>query len=80
MVFDVLEITELLAELGYGNDPRLENAVQFILSKQNPQGRWKLANSLNGKMWIDIEKRGKPSKWVTLRALRVLKCCTEHQL
>jgi hypothetical protein len=32
-----------------------------------------LANSLNGKMWIDIEKKGKPSKWVTLRALRLLK-------
>jgi hypothetical protein len=26
-------------------------------------------------MWIDIEQRGKPSKWVTLRALRVLKRC-----
>jgi hypothetical protein len=26
-----------------------------------------------GKMWMDIEKKGKPSKWVTLRALRVLK-------
>lgn len=76
---DVLEITGLLAELGYGSDPRLENAIQLILSKQNAQGRWKLANSLNGKMWIDIEKRGKPSKWVTLRAIRVLKYCTRSR-
>jgi hypothetical protein len=26
----------------------------------------------NGKMWVDIEEKGKPSKWVTLRAMRVL--------
>ena len=29
--------------------------------------------TLNGKMWIDIEQKGQPSKWITLRALRVLK-------
>jgi hypothetical protein len=27
----------------------------------------------NGKTWVDVEQKGKPSKWVTLRALRVLK-------
>lgn len=70
---DVLENVAVLVNLGYGNDPRLENALEFILSKQDDQGRWKLANSLNGKMWIDIEKRGRPSKWVTLRVLRMLK-------
>jgi hypothetical protein len=32
-----------------------------------------MKHSLNGKMWADIEAKGKPSKWVTLRALRVLK-------
>jgi hypothetical protein len=47
----------------------LANALQFILSKQDAQGRWKLENALNGKMWADIEEKGKPSKWVTLRAL-----------
>ena len=36
-------------------------------------GRWALKHSLNGKMWIDIEAKGKPGKWITLRALRVLK-------
>jgi len=70
---DVLETTAVLAELGYGNDPRLANALQLVLSKQDAQGRWKLENALNGKMWADIEKKGRPSKWVTLRALRVLK-------
>jgi len=78
---DVLETTAVLADLSYGGDgsaelgevPRLANALQLILSKQDAQGRWKLENTLNGKMWADIEKKGQPSKWVTLRALRVLK-------
>jgi hypothetical protein len=70
---DVLETTAVLVELGYGDDPRLANALQLILSKQDAQGRWKLENTLNGKMWADIEEKAKPSKWVTLRALRILK-------
>ena len=70
---DVLEITSVLVDLGYGDDPCLESAIQFILGKQDEQGRWKLENTMN-RMWVDIEKKGKPSKWVTLRALRVLKC------
>lgn len=70
---DVLETTAVLAELGYGDGPRLSSALQFILSKQDAQGRWKLENALSGKMWADIEEKSKPSKWVTLRALRVLK-------
>lgn len=70
---DVLETVAVLVELGYGADPRLSHALQFIRDKQDRQGRWKLENSLNGKTWADIEKKGKPSKWVTLRALRVLR-------
>ncbi len=35
-------------------------------------GRWKLDDSLNGKMLADIERKGKPSKWITLRAMTVL--------
>lgn len=67
----------MLVELGYGDDLRLSNALQFILSKQDRQGRWRLENTLNGtlRVWIDIEQKGKPSKWITLRALRVLKAC-----
>lgn len=70
---DVLEVTGVLAELGYGGDSRLANALRLILSKQDDQGCWTLENSLNGKMWADIEVKKKPSKWVTLRALCVLK-------
>jgi hypothetical protein len=69
---DVLETLANLAALGYGQDPRLEGAWEWLLEEQDDQGRWPLQNSLKGKMWIDIERQGQPSKWVTLRALRAL--------
>jgi hypothetical protein len=70
---DVLETTAVLVDLRYSDDLRLKHAFEFILSKQDARGRWKLENTLNGKMWADIEKKGQPSKWVTLRALRALR-------
>jgi hypothetical protein len=72
-VTDVLQTAEALTEAGYGGDPRLEGTYDLILSKRDPSGRWKLEYAYTGKTWIDIEARGEPSKWVTLRALRVLK-------
>jgi hypothetical protein len=47
------------------------------LDKQDAPGRWKLENALNTKMWADIEQKGQPSKWITLRALRVVKAMEE---
>ncbi|MFN8597166.1 MAG: nitrogen fixation protein NifH [Anaerolineae bacterium] len=70
---DVLETALVLSEAGYARDPRLARALDLILSKRDASGRWALKHSLNGKMWIDIEQKGQPSKWITLRALRVLK-------
>ena len=69
---DVLETAGVLAELGYGRDPRLAGALELIRSKQGPDGKWVLEHTLNGKMWVDIESRGQPSKWITLRAMKIL--------
>jgi hypothetical protein len=76
---DVLEASLALCEAGYGADPRLGNTVEFILSKRQADGCWLMKHSLNGKMWADIEVKGKPSKWITLRALRVLKAAGREQ-
>ena len=73
-VTDVLQNLEVLTGLGYGRDTRLKSALNLLLSKQDKQGRWKLSYTYNGKTWADIEVKGQPSKWVTLRALRVLQC------
>jgi hypothetical protein len=69
---DVLETLEVLTALGYGSDTRLERAFDLVLSKRDGSGRWKLENTLNRKTWVDIEAKGRPSKWVTLRALCML--------
>lgn len=73
---DVLEALLALSEAGYGKDQRLKNAIELVFSKRGADGRWAMKHSLNGKMWVDIEAKGTPSKWVTLRALRVLKAAS----
>jgi hypothetical protein len=72
-VADVLQNLAVLTSFGYGADPRLSSAMDLVEGKQDQQGRWKMEHSYNGKTLADIEEKGKPSKWVTLRALSVLK-------
>jgi hypothetical protein len=72
-VADVLQVAETLAELGKAKDPRLANTVEFVLRKQTPEGRWRNEYAYNGKTWVDVDRQGQPSKWVTLRAARFLK-------
>ncbi len=72
-VADVLHNLEVLTSFAYGSDRRLSAAMELVLGKQDQLGRWKMEYSYNGKSLVDIEEKGQPSKWVTLRALRVLK-------
>jgi hypothetical protein len=72
-ISDILEILEVLSALGHGGDERLDAAFQLLSNKQNDQGQWPLEYTYNGKTWVDIEEKGKPSKWVTLRTLRAIK-------
>ncbi len=69
---DMLEAMLSLAEVGAESDPVLDDPLDYIESKRLKDGRWKLDDSLNGKMLADIERKGQPSKWITLRALTVL--------
>lgn len=71
-ITDLLQIVEALVLLGYGNDPRLANALKLIREKRDAHGRWPLEYDYAGKIWFDVGEKKKPSKWVTLRALRVL--------
>jgi len=72
-VTDLLQNVEALVALGYGGDSRLEKALEIVREKQDEQGRWSLEYNYLGKTWVDIGEKRKPDKWVTLRALRVLK-------
>ncbi len=77
---DILNIAEAFTALGYGSDPRLANTLNLIRGKQDEHGRWSLEYVIpNYKMWVKYGSKGKPNKWVTLRALRVLKQAGEQE-
>jgi hypothetical protein len=72
-ITDLLQIAEALVGLGYSKDPRLANVFKLIRDKQDELGRWPLEFTYTGKTWGDYGAKKQPNKWVTLRALRVLK-------
>ena len=69
---DVLEILGILTKLGY-KDERMQEAIDLVVSKQDDEGKWKLESTFNGRFQTNIEQKTKPSKWITLGALGVLK-------
>jgi hypothetical protein len=69
---DLLQLLEVLAELGHGADPRVVPARDWVAAQQDEQGRWTNRHAYKGKTTVDFEQQGQPSKWVTLRACTVL--------
>jgi hypothetical protein len=74
-IADALQGLETLVELGHGSDPRLASTVELLLDKQDAEGRWRNENGYRDRLWTATDPPRAPSKWVTLRALRVLKRC-----
>lgn len=72
-ITDLLQLVQALVELGHGSDPRLARALAIIREKQDGKGRWLLEHDYQGKVWADFGAQKQANKWVTLRALRVLK-------
>ena len=69
---DLLEVLWALARLEVPITKEIEIGIAKLLFLQIPHGKWEMKNSLNGKMWADIEQKGKPSRWLTLKACEVL--------
>jgi hypothetical protein len=72
-VSDILQIAEAMVNLGYSEDPRLKNTLDFIQNKKDDEGRWPLEYDYKGKTWVEFGVKKQPNKWVTLRAVRLLK-------
>ena len=75
--YDVLRALDYFrsaAELtGAAPDPRLAEAVEHVRSRRLDDGTWPLDWTLPGRVWFDVDDGpGRPSRWVTLRAMRVL--------
>jgi hypothetical protein len=69
---DVLETMTVLAKAGWGGHPHVQAGIEWLLAKQDHAGRW-LLKQTPGKMWASFGQVGQPNKWVTLRALALLK-------
>jgi hypothetical protein len=72
--FDVLRALDYFRRSGAAADPRMAEAVAVVQSRRQPDGRWLLDRIHPGRVHFDLEGGvGTPSRWNTLRALRVLK-------
>ena len=72
---DVLEILDILSSLNI-IDSRMDEALDLVCAKRDEHGRWVAENLYcSDKLLIPFGEKGAPSKWLTLRALRVLKRC-----
>jgi hypothetical protein len=77
---DVLELLGIFAKPGEPLlDPRAQEALDLVEKRQDEQGRWTLQQTFNGRFHADIETKGQPGRWVTLRALKVLKAAGRLQ-
>lgn len=68
---DFLEILLVLTDLGI-HDERMSDAIELLLAKQTAEGQWILERTPSN-LLTRIETKGKESKWITFRALKVLK-------
>jgi len=71
--YDILRGLSVVTKLGYATDPRIDDALGVIMSKRLSTGEWPVERDYAGSMYGIIERKGKPSKWITLEVLRVIK-------
>ena len=72
---DVLEVLKLLAPYVSPDDERIQEGLEIVLNKQDQNGRWPAERRMAVKKTfpIEFEEIGKPSKWVTLHAVNMLR-------
>ena len=71
--YDVLRGLDYLRRAGVAPDARVAEAIDLVASKRDDEGRWPLETQYPGKMPVETDEgEGRPRRWNTLRALRVL--------
>jgi len=71
--YDVLRALDHFQSVAAPRDARLAEAIELVRRRRDESGRWPLQNVYRGRVWFELEPAGEPSRWNTLRALRVLK-------
>lgn len=71
--YDIMRGLDYTQEKELPKDERFKDAIEVLKSKRTKDGFWKLQNKHPGRVFFDMEKVGEPSRWNTLRAIRILK-------
>jgi hypothetical protein len=71
--YDILRALDYFQSIDAPRDRRLTEAIDIVRRGRRSDGRWQLQHSHRGKSYFPLEPQGAPSRWNTLRALRVLK-------
>ena len=72
--YDVVRALDYFRVARPGPDERMDEALEIVRSKRDAEGRWPLDNAYHDELLVDLgEREGEPSRWITLRALRVLR-------
>jgi hypothetical protein len=71
--YDVLRGLDYLQSVKAERDGRYEDGIELLRSKRRSDGTWTRQNRHAGEEWLQMERTGQPSRWNTLRALRVLR-------
>ena len=71
--YDVLRGLDYFQAEGVRSDERLGDAIELLEGKRRKDGRWPVQHKHAGRVWFDMETGRRPSRWNTLRALRVLR-------
>ena len=71
--YDILRALDYFQAVNAPRDARLAEAIGIVHSSQRKDGRWSLEHAYKGKTYFELERLGAPSRWNTLRALRVLR-------
>lgn len=71
--YDILRALDYFQAVNAPRDRRLSDAIDIVRKTQREDGRWTLQHSYKGKTYFEMERLNAPSRWNTLRALRVLK-------
>jgi hypothetical protein len=71
--YDILRALDYFQYAGIKWDNRMTEAMDYLIKKQNNYGTWNVQAAHAGQVHLNMENAGKPSRWNTLRMLRIMK-------
>ncbi len=70
--YDILRMLDHLQKWNQPPVEAMQDAINILTGKMTETGQWKLARRYSGKIYFPIETVGQPSRWITLKTIRVL--------